>query len=192
MFCWPAFDYFKQQLPNNEFNYLEIGIFNGDSIAELARANTNKIIYGIDPFIEDGCTMHTTHVKENESMPTQRQNTYNNIAGLNNIKLFEMKSVDFYNQLTDEMVKEMNIGWILVDGSHHYEDVVVDIKLAFRLIGNKKGAIIFDDTHCLSVRKAYDEFLITYKDQIISQIDINYNENKESIRAHFIRGLKDV
>ena len=176
MFCRPGFIFFRQELSKSDLNYLEIGVFNGDSIAELAKLNPNKMIYGIDPFIEDGCTMHTTHVKENESMPVQRQNTYNNISGLSNIKLFEQKTSEFDN------TQDLNIGWILIDGSHHYEDVCIDIKIAMKQIGNKKGGIVFDDTNYAPVIQAHNEFLIEYKDRITNTVDL-YNG---AIMAHFI------
>ena len=41
-------------LSNSEFNYLEIGCFDGYNLAVLAEKFPNKTIYGIDPFINDG------------------------------------------------------------------------------------------------------------------------------------------
>ena len=92
-------------------------------------------------------------------MPTQRQNTYNNISGLDNVVLFETTSEDFSEKLTDQMVADMNIAWVLIDGSHHYEDVVIDVALALRLIGTRPGGIVFDDVNIDGVGRAYREFL---------------------------------
>ena len=95
MFCQPGFEYFRRHLGKGSGNYLEIGVFNGDSIAALAREFRQISIFGIDPFVEDGCTTHTTHVQENEAMPEQRANTLANIQGLHNVELFEMTSAVF-------------------------------------------------------------------------------------------------
>jgi hypothetical protein len=162
MFCQPGYNFFMQQLGNSEYNYLEIGIFNGDSVANLARAFPARTIFGIDPFIEDGATVAHTGVKETEFMPTQHENTMNNIAGLNNIVLFEIMSSEFSNMLTDEMIVDMNVAWVLIDGSHHYADVVNDVDLAMRLIGNRSGGVVFDDVNLPGVGQAYNEFLTKY------------------------------
>jgi hypothetical protein len=181
MFCEPGFDFFKRELKKSNFNYLEIGVFNGDSIHDLAKKFPEKTIFGVDPFIEDGCTMHTTNVLENEHMPTQKQNTMNNITGLDNIKFFEMTSIQFHNSLTTEMIDEMDIGWVLIDGSHHYKDVLNDTHLAMKLIGNRKGGIVFDDCDMYDVRKVVDEFLVIYTDNITKQDDLS-----KHIRAYYI------
>lgn len=185
MFCLSGYNYFRTALQMSEYNYLEIGVFNGDSIAELGRAYPNKIIHGVDPFIEDGCTTHASGVNRFGALTNQRNSTHNNIAGLSNVKLFEETSASFANRLTDEMVKELNVGWVLIDGSHHYEDVVIDIKLAMRLIGNKKGGIVFDDVCVPDVGKAYQEFLDTYKGQYGPVLDI-YLAEPGHILAHTI------
>jgi hypothetical protein len=92
-------------------------------------------------------------------MPVQQANTYKNIEGLTNVVLFETTSKGFADMLTDEMVTDMDVGWVLIDGSHHYRDVIIDINLAIRLIGHKPGVIIFDDINLPGVNKAYCEFL---------------------------------
>lgn len=175
MFCTLGFNFFKQELSQSDFNYLEIGVFNGDSIAELGKAYPNKSIFGIDPFIEDGNTTHITKIKENHQLSVQKQNTYNNIFGLNNVKLFEEKSIDFYNQLTDEMIEEMNVAWVLIDGSHHYADVIVDIKLAMKLIGDKRGGVVFDDCcNVADVNRAHQECVDNYN-QLGPPMDLSSN-----------------
>jgi hypothetical protein len=60
----------------------------------------------------------------------------------------------------------VNIGAVLIDGSHHYEDVSIDVELSMKLIGKKPGFIIFDDTDVEGVKMAQNEFLEKYEKQI--------------------------
>jgi hypothetical protein len=172
MFCQPGFEYFQRNLPNSPYNYLEIGVFNGDSIAALARNNPNKTIYGVDPFLEDGYTTHTTGVNRHEFMPEQQRNTLNNIEGLSNVTLFEMTSESFAAVLTDELVADMNVAWVLIDGSHHYADVQIDVDLALRLIGDRPGGIVFDDLNLPDVDRARRYFIDKYGSQTDHAVDL--------------------
>lgn len=58
--------------------------------------------------------------------------------------------------------ESMNISAVFIDGSHWLEDVRIDYDLTMRLIGTKKGLVIFDDTHLHDVRVAIDEALAKY------------------------------
>jgi hypothetical protein len=166
MFCQPGFEYFQRELPGSTHNYLEIGVFNGDSIAALARNNPNLTIYGVDPFLEDGYTQHTTHVNRHEFMPEQQRNTHNNIKGLSNVTLFEKTSEAFAGTITDELVAIMDVAWVLIDGSHHYRDVIIDVDLALRLIGSRPGGIVFDDLNLDDVDRARRYFVAQAGDRV--------------------------
>ena len=185
MFCQPGYDFFQTQLTTSAHNYLEIGVFNGDSVAGIARNHLDKSIYGIDPFIEDGCTTHYTQQPRGHSIDTQRTRTYNDIEQLTNVILHEVTSKEFSNNLTDQLVKDMNVGWVLIDGSHHYEDVAIDVKLAMRLIGNKTGGIVFDDLNLDGPKQAHAEFLTQYQQQISGTKDL-YDSLPKHIIAYFI------
>ena len=67
-----------------------------------------------------------------------------NCQNLENFKLYEMKSTEFYNQLTQEQIEELNIGCIFIDGDHEEKSVKNDIQLAIKLLGNKKGFIFIE------------------------------------------------
>lgn len=185
MFCAPGFEFFDNHLGNSPYNYLEIGVFNGDSIGNLGRKHTGAIIFGVDPFIEDGYTTDHTGVGKDEYASQQKINTEKNTAGLDNVIMFEMLSSEFADMLTDEMVADMNVAWVLIDGSHHYKDVANDVKLAMRLIGTKPGGIVFDDVNLDGVGQAYREFLEEYKTQIGQAQDI-YDLHPGHIIAHYI------
>lgn len=156
-------------------NYFEIGVFNGSGTAILGREYINKIIYAIDPFIEDGHTLDVSNVACGDKMLTQKESCLANIKGLDNILLFETTSKEFSDILTSEMIDDMNISWVTIDGSHHYEDVTIDYELAINLINGKPGIIVFDDLAHKGVRQAYDEFVGKYKDIIEPSILVGEN-----------------
>ena len=133
-------------------NYLEIGVFDGGVISEVAKHYQDKKCYGIDPFIEDGCTGHISGCQVGESMSIRKENTYKACESLQNVHIYEVKSDDFYKQLTDEQVEELNIGCVVVDGAHDVESVKNDVHLALKLVG-PGGLIVFDDWQMDSVRE---------------------------------------
>ena len=144
-------------LPNN---YLEIGIFSGEGIKDIAINNKNKICYAVDPFIEDGYTVYDSKVNINEKMISQREVALNNISLVSNIILYELKSKEFNdNILTDELIEKLNIDSVFVDGDHSYQCCFDDIELALRLIGNKKGIIFIDDFDLADVSSAVKDIL---------------------------------
>jgi hypothetical protein len=148
-------------LPNN---YLEIGIFSGEGIKEIAINNKNKTCYAVDPFIEDGCTVCDSKVGLNEKMVSQREITLNNIFGVPNIVLYELKSKEFRDTLlTDELIKKLNIDSVFVDGDHSYQCCFDDIELALKLIADKKGIIFVDDFDLPSVSLAVKDILIKHQ-----------------------------
>ena len=139
-------------------NYLEIGTFNGVGAANIAKLYANKTIYVVDPFIEDGHTTGASGVGHGSHMSTQKQNALNNFKDLSNVVLYEQTNNQFASTLTDEIVDQMNVGWVLIDGSHHFNDVVTDYNIAIRLIGNKSGVSVFDDLRVFDVANAYNQF----------------------------------
>jgi hypothetical protein len=176
MFCGSGHVYFKENTEDSPYNYLEIGVFYGESVGLLADAYPHKQVFAVDPFIEDGFTSHTSGVDRGQRMPTQRESTLKNIAGKKNAYLIEKTSKEFSESLEDWVVQLMNVGWVLIDGSHHYEDVVIDYELAMRLIGDKKGGIVFDDVNIEGVAKAHKEFIAKYGNRITGIRDISQGE----------------
>jgi hypothetical protein len=158
---YPIINKLMNFLPNN---YLEIGIFSGEGIKEMALNNKNKIFYAIDPFIEDGYTVADSKVLFNEKMISQREITLNNINGIDNITLYELKSKEFNdNVLTKELIQKLNIDSVFVDGDHSYQCCFEDMELALKLIGDKKGIIFVDDFDLTDVSSAVRDILIKHK-----------------------------
>ena len=161
------YDYVHSKLDHYSGNYLEIGVFNGDGFAGVAKKFSNKICYAVDPFIEDGHTEGTSGISKGHALQSQEENFINNTKNLSNVIHYKMTSVDFNNQLEDSQITTMNISIIVIDGSHHYVDVINDCKLSVKLLShNKSGIIIFDDLHVQGVKQAYDEFRQEYKNCI--------------------------
>ena len=176
LLCTSGFNYIKRELKNLKGNYFEIGVLYGNSIRDLSIEYPDRRIIGVDPFIEDGWTMVFTNSDIGKHTPIQKQNTLTNIEGKTNITLYEMTSQEFYRQLTDELVTELDVCAILIDGSHWYNDVKIDIELALKLINGKPGVIIFDDLYINDVNKCYREFVETHG-SIIKSSEFISNHN---------------
>ena len=163
------YSYIRSNLQNHFGNYLEIGVFNGDGFASVASTFPDKKCFAIDPFIEDGYTSHTTSTARGGHLGSQKANFLNATKKLPNVNYFEMTSVDFFNSLSEQQIIDMDISCIVIDGSHHYTDVVNDQNLSMKLLrNNKTGIILFDDLHVEDVKKAYDEFHKEYKKYIVN------------------------
>jgi len=166
MLCQTVYRFLLENLQNFSGNHLDIGVFDGDGVAELAGAYPDKIIYGIDPFIDDGHTCSLTGVNKGEDMISQEERTKHRLSAYQNAFLHVMTSQEFLKLITPEQIEIMNINSVFIDGSHWYDDVLIDMTLAVKLIGKNKGIITFDDLATDEVRRAYDEICITYKDLI--------------------------
>lgn len=163
MLCTTGYNFLKSEIKRFNGNYLEIGIFDGDLISSLAGDNPNKKFYGIDPFIEDGYTIHTTKVFAGNTMVSQKEIALSKLDRLSNLKYYVETSLEFLNKLTDEQSNDLDVDIVLIDGSHWYKDVIVDIEISLKLIKNKKGVIIFDDLHVPEVLKACNEFFYNHR-----------------------------
>lgn len=194
--CGAGFGFFKSYLPKTPGNYLEIGVFEGDSLRDLSAALPDKRLIGVDPFIEDGYTSHATGSERGGHNATQESITEKNLQGRNNVVLHKVTSKEFYETLTEQAMKNLNITAVLIDGSHHYEDVALDFELAKKLIDNKPGVIVTDDICGVAdVLRAYREFLENNKDIItgVKQLQLGYIEYENmtpgnQVAAIFLNG----
>lgn len=172
------YDYISEHLGKYPGNYFEIGVFNGDGFARIASKYNHKLCYAIDPFIEDGHTSGTSFIERGNSLNTQKESFLNLTKELKNITHYETTSVEFCSNLTDSQIDALNVSVILIDGSHHYTDVVNDYQLSIKLLQKQKhGIIIFDDLHVSDVRKAYTEFTDIYAKNIKNSGLIGGNSN---------------
>lgn len=161
-----VYSYVRGSFKNVSGNYFEIGVFNGTGLAEVAREHPSIKCYAVDPFIEDGHTVASSGVGQGSKMSVQLANCLANIKDLDNVILHQVTSKEFFNTLTKEQITEMNIGIAVIDGNHHYEHVVNDLKLCLALLENRSGRIVVDDTDVEDVKRAYTEFIQTHQDRI--------------------------
>lgn len=180
-----VYDYVCTELPKIEGNYFEIGVFNGDGFARVAKENLEKKCYAVDPFIEDGHTNASSRINTGLRMTQQRENFLKNTKDLDNITLFEMTSTEFAIQLTDQLVNDMNISIVTIDGNHHYEHVLKDFDIATQLLNNLGGQIVVDDTDVIGVSQAFNEF----KEKFSSRISKEVNAGGPT-RVLFFKGIQ--
>jgi len=151
-------------------NILEIGAFEGEGTARLARHWPTTKIYVVDPFVEDGHTTAATQVDRGQVMNTQRAAFERNVTGLDNVRLYEVTSRAF-GELSHAL-PDMHIDRVIIDGSHHYEDVILDSEIAWICIKDRGGVIVFDDLAIADVSKALAEFESAHADRIRKRVDI--------------------
>lgn len=166
----------KAAFPAFEGNYLEIGIFNGIGTADIARTFPDRKIFAVDPFIEDGYTTGASDLERGESLVSHKETAFAHLMPFSNVIIAPMTSKEFDNHLTAQDIIEYNISWVIIDGSHHYEDVCIDGELAKRLIDCKRGGIVFDDLQHPGVLQAYEEFIERYSYRITQHFKLDYNE----------------
>ena len=164
-----VYQYAEDAVPNSPGNYFEIGVFNGLGFSEIARKNPSKTCYAVDPFIEGGHTVASSGVETGNKLNQQKLNFLDCTKDLSNVVLYETTSYNYSQQLTDEQCNNMNISIVTIDGDHHYENVVIDFDIAVRLIGNKPGKIIVDDTDVVGVARAFEEFKVKFAHRIIDE-----------------------
>lgn len=161
-----VYSYVHGCLRSDAGNYFEIGVFNGTGLAQVATRYPEIKCYAVDPFIEDGHTTASSGMSRGDKMSVQLANCLKNIEGLDNVVLHQTTSKEFFKNLTQEQIAEMNIEIAVIDGDHHYEHVVNDLKLCLALLENRSGRIVVDDTDVEDVKRAYTEFIQTHQDRI--------------------------
>ena len=180
------YNYLKDALKSIKGDYLEIGVFDGEGLAMIANNFPEKIIYGVDPFMEDGNTTHITSISRDNKLDfIEKQARYNTLP-YRNACLFVMTSKEFgqfYPKVTNAFD---DISAVFIDGSHWYDDVTYDYHLAVSIINGKKGIVAFDDLLIPDVNKAYNEFLTIYKDIIEKVINVHVDNGLSYMSAVYI------
>lgn len=143
----------KCNLEKFEGNHLEIGAFDGEGIRFLASEFPNRHFYVIDPFIEDGHTSWISKKNRGESMQHIREIALQNM-NLPNITHYDMTTEQFIKS----NIKLDNVESVMIDGSHNYEDVIIDIEFSLNLLKGTSGLIMMDDTDKQEVFDAYIKY----------------------------------
>lgn len=171
-------------LVNNNGNYLEIGSYYGVMVSELAEAFPDRIMYCIDPFIADGWTGQEKGTELSEIEKAFIENTKSH----KNIKLNRMTTKQVLEKKLDNLLKDVTV--IFVDGSHHFDDILIDIDLvdAIHKKTDNRFMVLFDDLHIQDVQRGVEEFRLKYKEYIFSEYSKGtlltfimrpYNESKK-------------
>lgn len=131
-------------------SYLEIGSYCGVFLYNLNIFFPKIKKYSIDPFIADGYT--------GEEKGTYLKTVYRSF--LKNTK--KIKNHTHWKQTTETLLKNetykkiKNLTCVLIDGSHHYNDVLIDLNFV-KLATKKKTLIIMDDYNIPGVEKAIED-----------------------------------
>lgn len=152
-------------LSDHPGDYLEIGCYWGVFFSEVAEYNPQHTAYAIDPHIADG---HTGE-KRGSNLSHIKEDFLHNISGLDNVvfwdtttkKCLELKK---YNDIK-------NLSCVLIDGSHHYRDIVVDVDFVANIKHTQEVMVVFDDLHILDVAKSIDYFIKTIGERVSNRID---------------------
>ncbi len=154
-----AFEWFLENLGDFPGNYLEIGVWEGVMLRELASHFPDKMFYGIDPFIEDGNTggHYDNAAQKGETLFTQMANAKANTEGIKNIQLFQQTSSSFFTERTNAELTKMNVYTVFIDGDHSYEEARNDLFQSVRLLNNG-GTIFVDDVGMPGVAAAISDF----------------------------------
>lgn len=175
--CQSAHEFVRNLQATRPRNYFEIGVFDGDNIGRLSTQYPAVEFYGCDPFVEDGCTTHLTQQPAGTVITTQQAHAEQNFAGKQNAHLIVERSQDYAARMQDHELKQLNIGYVLIDGDHSYLAAAADAELAMRMITGAAPVVIWDDVNLEdSVGRACKEWQHKYADQIVECVDIYLNE----------------
>lgn len=163
-----GFQYFREHLDEFPGNYLEIGVFEGVMLRELATTFPNKMFYGIDPFIEDGHTTgHNGGYPRGETTVNQMRLAHENVDNLPNVKLFQQTSRSFFDEKGGVELWDMDVSFVFIDGDHSYEEARNDLFNSVRLLP-RGGVMVVDDDELPSVKQAIGELILAHHNRLAS------------------------
>lgn len=126
-------------------DYLEVGVFQGSSLLNVALANPNVTCFGIDNYSQ------FDHANRNRSLVVER-------AGRLGLANYELIDLDFEEGLLSFQGK---VGTYFVDGPHDYRSQLVCLGYAPRFLADG-GVIVVDDANYAHVRKATADFVTMF------------------------------
>ncbi len=175
MLCRTAFEFFQTELGRWPGNYLEFGVYDGETLRALALKYPAKQFFGVDPFIEDGNTFHVSGYQKGQAMPRIRELALANLDSLPNIHFYEETSRAFADRFYDVQDEDrLGLSAVLVDGSHWYDDAISDLRFASRAL--KRGGIVFyDDLTTPDVGRAVREWESEQSQLIEETVRLNIN-----------------
>lgn len=165
-------------LKSNPGDYLEIGCYYGVFFSQVAELIKEQgIAYGIDPHIADGWTGQPAGT----ILSDIKTKFLYNIEGLANVVFWSKTTKQSFEDKNYNKIA--NLSCVLVDGSHHYDDLITDIDFLLSVKQNRDILVYFDDLHIPDVIRGIQYFsdkLITKIEQINSNSFIIKYNNYES------------
>lgn len=159
-YCGKVLDW----LDSTRGSYLEIGVYNGVFLSQVAETFPQYNVFGIDPFIGDGYTGEP----QGSKLSDQLLNARKNIEEFSNAKIWELTTKEC---LDNHYYRELNeVSCVLVDGSHHYDDILIDFEFILKIRNNRNMLVLFDDLHIKDVVDAISFFEREHSDRIISKV----------------------
>ena len=159
-YCGKVLDW----LENTNGSYLEIGVYNGVFLSFVAELFPQHNVFGIDPFIGDG---HTGQ-PQGSKLSDQFENAHKNIEEFPNAKIRVSTTKEC---LDNHYYKELEeVSCVLVDGSHHYDDILIDFEFILQIRNKKNMLVLFDDLHIKDVVDAISFFEKEHSYRIISKM----------------------
>lgn len=129
----------------NEFSFLEIGVFKGQVITNIAlsadKLNKEAVIYGVSPFTSYEAGFLYTNAGSYKQDVINLFNYFN--INIDNIHLIEGLSQDADIITKIENVQPFDI--VYIDGDHRYNGVMSDLKIYSKYV-KKNGMLIIDDS----------------------------------------------
>lgn len=148
----------------NTGEYLEIGSYNGYFISELAEEFPKTPMYSIEPFITDAYA-----VEDKEKLKKEIKENYKyNTNCFQNIIHLELKTK--YCLEKDYGVFLSNVCCVLVDGSHNYNDIVIDVNFINSIKNNRYMMVVFDDLHIEDVIEGIKYFEKIFDSKISEKV----------------------
>ncbi len=171
-----SYEALLEEIPRYMGNYLEIGVYEGDALKDFATRWPKKIFYGIDPFLSDKDTLGHHGVPVGETLHAQKHHAHENFKGISNIVFFETTSKLFSEMMNQDTLDSMEVSVVYVDGSHTYDDTMIDLNLAARCI--RQGLIYVDDYDLPAVILAMRDFCDLNQNRIVE-----HDKNRILLRA---------
>lgn len=133
-------------------SYLEIGMYYGHFFTRVCNLFPDRPFYGVDPFISDGCTRDPQGTVMDDIEEIARYN----VSQTKNGSIYKGTTKEF---LEREDAKEIlkTVSCVLIDGSHHYEDIVYDLNLVQTIENDYEKLVLFDDITAPDVERAIQD-----------------------------------
>lgn len=143
---------------SKEINYLEIGSYVGSSACLIMSHPFATNVFCVDP-----CILEPNHYS---GKMKQYETLLNNVSNNNNGNNFKIIQDYSCNKSTLDIVKDIKIDILFIDGDHRYQGVIDDFNNYVNLV-SEDGYIIFDDY----LDFEYSPEVKTAVDKIVNDLD---------------------